>query len=129
MIQVRLFYSEITPGYGIIGMAEPYKWNLNPEATLRELARSEEDPGYQKTICGIQRMIWMVVNVDLNGYIPEEKLAELNDLLEKSFKMGKRMHYRLREYFKLVNEREPDPPAEEFVSEVLFPDPEPKGDT
>jgi hypothetical protein len=78
---------------------EPPKWALNPEATLREIIRQEEDPGYKKTICGIHRIIWSIINVDLNGYIPEERLEDLNDLLEVAYRMGKRMDYRLRQYF------------------------------
>lgn len=100
---------------------ESYKWKLNPPATLRELARSETSPAYKNTICGIHRVMWMVVNVDLNGYIPERHLDELNSLMETAYTMGKRMDYRLHE----LNEKyvgRKGVPSSEFTSMVEIPD-------
>lgn len=84
-------------------MAEPYKWSLRPSSIIRDLSRQEEEPGYMKTICGVQSVLWSIINVDLNGYIPQDKLDQLNDLLSTAYVMGKRMDFRLREYFRLVN--------------------------
>ena len=109
---------------------EPGKWNLNPEACLRELGRMDNDPGYRKTICGVHRILWSVLMVDYAGHLPEEAVEKVNELLELAFRMGKRMDYRLREYHANIADA-----AEalsksmkgEFVEEVLFPDPEVKG--
>lgn len=104
-------------------MAEPGKWELNPPVTIGEIPRQENDPGYMKTICGVQRMLWTIINVDLNGYIPQDKLDQINSLLEKAFKMGKRMDYRLHEQFKLLHEHEEPPTSEQLVEEIhLLPD-------
>lgn len=112
-------------------MNEPYKWDLNPIATLRELmnGRMEDDPGYKLTICGIHRTLWTLLNVDLNGYIPEEKIEEVNELLETAYRMGKRMDYRLRQYYMKEHNMEKEPPMggkESAVlhSEVDFPNPQ-----
>lgn len=84
-------------------MAEPYKWSLRGDSILHNLPRQEEDPGYIKTICGVHDVIWTLVNVDLNGHIPQDKLDQINDLLSMAYSMGKRMDFRLREYFRLLN--------------------------
>lgn len=100
---------------------ESYKWKLNPPATLRELARSESSPAYKNTICGVHRVLWMLVNVDLNGYIPEKELDEMNSLLETAYTMGKRMDYRLHE----MNEKyvgRKGIHSSEFTSIVEIPD-------
>jgi len=106
-------------------MPEPYKWHINPTACLRELGRMDDEPGYRKTICSIHRIIWTKINIDLNGYIPEEKLEEVNDLLEIAFMMGKRMDHRLVQYHALVNGlpvANPMALAELHMKEVLFPE-------
>ncbi len=100
---------------------EPTKWELNPEATLRELGRMESDPGYRKTICGIHRIIWSVLNIDFQGYLPEDLLARLNDLLEEAYRMGKRMDYRLHEYYKRDHGDQDTNLNAIFVNEVKFP--------
>jgi len=99
-------------------MAEPYKWSLRPDSILHNIHRQEDDPGYLKTICGVQDVIWTILNVDLNGYIPQDKLDQLNDLLSKAYSMGKRMDFRLREYFRLVNKGVEGAESSEFVKEV-----------
>ncbi len=78
---------------------ESYKWELNPPATLSELVKSEVEPSYKNTICGQHRLLWLLLNVDLNGYIPQELLDKVNDRLETAYKMGKRMDHRLRENY------------------------------
>ncbi len=111
-------------------MSEPTKWNLNPQACLRELGRMDDDPGYHSTICGVHRILWTVLNIDCAGYLPEEKIEQVNDLLEIAFKMGKRMDYRLREYHASVSnasEALRKSMTGEFVAEVPFIDPEVKG--
>lgn len=108
---------------------EPGKWNLNPEACLRELGRMDDDPGYRKTICGVHRILWSVLNVDYAGHLPEEAVEKVNELLELAFRMGKRMDYRLREYHANVadaSEALSKSMKGEFVEEVPFPDPEMK---
>jgi hypothetical protein len=100
---------------------EPYKWELNPDATLRELGRMEDDPGYRTTICGIHRMLWAMINIDANGHIPEDLLDRINDLLETAYRMGKRMDYRLHEYHKRDHGDQEANLNAIFVDEVSFP--------
>lgn len=100
---------------------EPSKWEINPEATLRELGRMEDDPGYSNTICGIHRILWTVVNIDAAGHIPEDILDRLNELLETAYRMGKRMDYRLHEYHKREHGDSETNLNALFVSEVQFP--------
>lgn len=80
-------------------MSKP-KWYLNPEALLREIPRQDDDPGYRHTICGAHACIWTKLNTDpIKSLIPEKDLAEINELLEQVFLMGKRMDFRLQRYF------------------------------
>lgn len=102
-------------------MSEPYKWELNPEATLRELGRMEDDPGYLQTICGIHRKLWTVINIDANGHIPEDLLEQMNELMESAYRMGKRMDYRLHEYYKRDHGDQSSNLNAIFVQEVKFP--------
>jgi hypothetical protein len=95
-----------------------YKWQLNPSATLGEIARQGTDPGYERTICGVHRILWVLINVDLNGYIPQEHLDRINIHLERAFTMAKRMDYRLREYHREKHRVEVD--SAEFVTKVEF---------
>ena len=101
-------------------MAEPYKWELSPEITLREFAsgRMDDDPGYLKTVCGMHRKLWILVNVDLNGYIPKKKLDEVNAGLEEAFKMGKRMDARLHYYYAEKHGKKGK--SQKFMEEVKF---------
>jgi hypothetical protein len=108
-------------------MPEPYKWSLNPHAALGEIARQEEDPGYFKTICGVLRTLYVEINVDCNGYIPQDNLDRVNELLEKAFRMGKRMDYRLHEYFRLVN-KGMTTQTHQFTDEIEFPESPTDGD-
>ena len=108
---------------------EPYKWMLNPRACLRELGRMDDDPSYRNTICGIHRILWSVLNIDCSGYLPEEYLDKVNDLLETAFLMGKRMDYRLREYHARVtsgDEAVSHSLSGKFTSEIEFFDSEVK---
>jgi hypothetical protein len=112
-----------------INEGEPYKWNLNPQACLRELGRMDDDPSYRKTICGVHRILWSVINIDCSGYIPEEYLDKVNELLEIAFLMGKRMDYRLREYHAKTHSMDDAVShslSGKFTSKVKFPDPEVK---
>lgn len=100
---------------------ESYKWKLNPPATLRELARSESSAAYKNTICGVHRVLWILINIDLNGHVPERYLDELNSLLETAYTMGKRMDYRLHQ----MNEKyvgRKGIHSSEFTSIVDMPD-------
>lgn len=112
---------------------EPYKWYINPEATLREFVQGRHDEfGLISTICGVHRHLWLLINVDCNGFLPQSKLDALNDALETAFRMGKRMDYRLREYFIEVNGTTPEEAAihsmvGKFVDEVHFPPKEVSG--
>lgn len=81
-----------------VTIGEPKKWDINPEACIREIPRMESEPGYLETICGIHRKLWVILNVDLKDCIPIDRLEELNGLLSKAFLMGKRMDFRLQKY-------------------------------
>lgn len=117
---------------------EPYKWQLNPKACLKELGRMEDDPGYTKTICGIHRILWAYLNVDCAGYLPEEAQEKINELLEVAFKYGKRMDYRLKQYHALaagldlspeevLDYKPGDERSEQLQSEVYLPNYQVKG--
>lgn len=80
-------------------MSKP-KWALRPDALLREIPRQDGDPGYRNTICGLHSCIWTRLNTDpIKSLIPEKDLTEINGLLEQVFQMGKRMDFRLQQYF------------------------------
>lgn len=81
------------------------KWNISPEATLREFVsdRMDGEPGYLETICGVHRKLWILINCGACMHIPQQELDEINHWLEKAFKMGKRMDFRLQRYFREVN--------------------------
>lgn len=112
---------------------EPYKWELNPEATLREFVQGRHDEfGAISTICGVHRHLWLLLNVDCNGLLPQSKLDELNRVLETAFRMGKRMDYRLRKNFIELHGVTPEEAAVnsmvgKFVEEVDFPPKESSG--
>ena len=119
---------------GFVEMSnEPGKWELNPEACLRELGRMDNEAGYGKTICGIHRIIWSLLNVDYAGYLPEEAQERVNELLEKAFRYGKRMDYRLKQYHAFTGGKLPDgytdlsykpgdKRSEQLQGEVKFPE-------
>jgi len=108
---------------------EPYKWQLNPKACLKELGRMEDDPGYTKTICGIHRVLWSYINIEAAGHLPEPIRRRINELLEECFRMGKRMDYRLKQYFAATGGQIPDGVewepgnklSERMQAEVNFP--------
>jgi hypothetical protein len=123
---------------GFVAMSEPHKWELNPQACLRELGRMDEDPGYMKTICGVHRILWSKLNVDFAGYLPEDAIEEINNLLEIAFKYGKRMDYRLKQYHsegaglslteqQIFDYRPGDDISEKFQRPVEFSPKDPKG--
>lgn len=79
-----------------------YKWYINPDATLREFIseRMDGEPGYLKTICGVHRKLWILINCGAGMRLPQEELEEINHWLEIAFRMGKRMDFRLQQYFR-----------------------------
>jgi len=80
-------------------MSKP-KWVLRPDALLREIPRQDTDAGYRHTICGAHACIWTKLNTDpIKSLLPQKDLEEINELLEAVFLMGKRMDFRLQQYF------------------------------
>lgn len=119
---------------------KPTKWELNPQACLRELGRMDTDHNYRSTICGIHRMLWAYLNIDCAGYLPEEAQERVNELLEVAFRYGKRMDYRLKQYHAMTGGVVPDgftaqsykpgdERSEQLQMPVEFPPPEPKSKT
>jgi hypothetical protein len=76
-----------------------YKMLWHDEFVLADIATGKmyNDPGYNKTICGQIRKLWALINVDLDGKIPKNKLDEINKRIKIAYEMGKKMDKRLRE--------------------------------
>jgi hypothetical protein len=63
----------------------------SPE-TARMQLRSQHGPQSYDTICGVQRALWVYVDL-----LPEPQRSEAEALLVKAYVMGSKMHARLVE--------------------------------